>query len=136
MHCQRRINLEGGQEDDTKIGQGGRTTHEEDGPSLPSCTITSPTSMPEMEMGQASPQPSHKNIPHHGTMKRGTTVDHHCSHMQICAVIPTSHLAKLLYKHSIWSIGNPQPLRWVAKEPLQGYMPTMAPYGHGLLVKG
>ena len=32
--------------------------------------ITSPTSMPEMEMGQPPP-PSHKNTPHHGTMKEG-----------------------------------------------------------------
>ena len=49
---------------------------------------------------------------------------------------PTPRLAKLLYKDNMWSTGNLQPLGWVAKEPLQGYTPTMAPYGnHGLLVK-
>ena len=47
----------------------------------------------------ATPRQSHKNTPHHGTVKGGggPRVPTFAAHTYICAVFPNSHLAKLFY---------------------------------------
>ena len=54
-------------------------------------------------------------------MKGETTVHHHCSpHAHMCCYSAFTP-CKEVVQHSIWSIGNLQHLRRVAKEPLWGY---------------